>query len=88
MMDENDTEEYLGSWFEYFENQASTQQTNNVLVMWGGDFAHKDASNFDTLTETIGLLEMYFALNGLGSKFKLKLSTAKQYFDAVESDAV
>ena len=34
-----------GLWLEYFWEQTEVYRTKNVLVMWGDDFTHKDASN-------------------------------------------
>ena len=40
-------------WLEYFDNQLKTQRTNNVLVMWGGDFSHTNRKTFETLGDII-----------------------------------
>ena len=44
-------------WLEYFGNQLKTQRTNNVLVMWGGDFSHTNRKTFETLGDIISILK-------------------------------
>ena len=44
-------------WLEYFDNQLKTQRTNNILVMWGGDFSHTNRKTFETLGDIITILK-------------------------------
>ena len=41
-------------WIEHFERQTKAYQTDNVLILWGDDFAHEFAdSSYENLAKII-----------------------------------
>ena len=81
----------LLQWKQYFDRQVSTYRTNNVLVMWGDDFTHRDNKSYDTLDHYISAIDEYLRdvnENQGGPTYKLHYSTMEQYFEAVFSEAM
>lgn len=49
---------YSKKWLDYFQEQVNSQRTDNILVMWGGDFSHQNGETYNALDEIMeGLRE-------------------------------
>ena len=44
---------------DYVYKQADTRRTNNVLLMWGQDFAHRDGLSLDNLDKVLHYMSNY-----------------------------
>lgn len=57
------------SMMQHFKHYKETRRTNQILVMYGQDFAHRDGASLDNLDELINALYAYADRQGLGTKY-------------------
>lgn len=74
-------------WFKHFEAQISAFKTNQVLVLWGGDFAHTSNKTYDTLDKLFESLTEFRDKNPVLAQYEFTYSSMTAYFDAVDADA-
>ena len=74
-------------WFKHFEDQMRAFKTNQVLVLWGGDFAHTSGKTYDTLDQILDNLNEFKARNPVLEHYNFTYSTITDYFNAVDADA-
>ena len=77
-------------WIQHFDAQRRAHRTNNVLVLWGDDFAHEKADRtFANLNLTIHSINEKYGNSSStsGIKYDLKISTIREYLQSVKRDA-
>lgn len=72
-------------WLDYFELQAKSYQTRDVLVMWGDDFAHYSGSTYDALDIMIDAIWEVFP--EMAEQYEITYSTITDYFTSVKQHA-
>jgi len=69
----------LKNWINHFEDQTNRYRTNNVLILWGDDFAHYDAEKtFNALEVVMKSLQNKID-ESYDSKYVLKWSSMEKY---------
>ena len=76
---------YAKFWIDYFEAQAKSYQTTDILIMWGDDFSHYSGTTYDA---------MDIMMKGIGEvfpetleKYEIVYSTITDYFNSVRLNA-
>ena len=79
---------YAEKFVNHFDAQLDIYRTNNVLILWGDDFAHERAENtYTTCNNAIKAINSHLDSKGNKRSFNLKFSTIQQYLDSVYNDA-
>ena len=73
-------------WLSHFEDQSAVYRTNNLLVLWGDDFAHRFADktygNLDTIMDAIEEhQDIYLEFK---NTYHLKYSSIDKYLKSVQ----
>lgn len=75
-------------WVEHFEEQQAAYRTNHLLVLWGDDFAHKNADRTYASLDTIMLkIGEYMGHNDIDTTYRLQYSSIGEYLRGVQMDA-
>ena len=88
-MSEKTAEGQAHRWISHFEEQEAAYRTNNLLILWGDDFAHRMAD------KTYGALDMIMLkirehmdkTPELKNTYRLKYSSIDTYLRSVHKDA-
>ena len=76
------------NWVQHFEDQHAAYRTNHLLVLWGDDFAHKNADRTYASLDTIMLkIGEYMGHNDIDTTYRLQYSSIGEYLKGVQMDA-
>ena len=85
-MSDHQAKEQVKHWISHFEEQMTVYRTNNILILWGDDFAHRNAENtYGNLNFIMEKIEEHMEnIPELKDAYHLKYSSIDTYLKSVQ----